>query len=1544
MKKSKRLLALVLSVTMVVSGLLASNHANIKAEASDETKEDLKILILGNSYGRDAYEYMYEVFQQSGKYNRIVIGDLFMSGQSLQGHVSSLLSAYGVDEGDSPIITEDELKQNTVGSKLDYHYYKMEGTEKYPYVYPTETTTTETTINFKDKLVEEDWDIVTIQQGPSFMNNGTNNNQFGLDATLLKALGDETTMSGITGKTYTEANSYVDVLYDYIKKNKPDAKIYYHQTFANLSSDYYLKYDTISGTNADKNRTQAMFVGLSDWTVNHINDYIGDGKTVNEVNRKLDGIIPAGASFMYLYESMPTETLQKRLYRDDIHLASEGRYLAGLTWYQAITGNPVTDVTDNYVPNFACYEILDTLKAAANFGNSCIGTDGKYTSPSYQIKDQMVVFDGVTVNEDMYTSSHRTEALQGYGLAGYEDFDALYNAENWNMHTSTRTQNDFTTAASVGSDETITTVDVVSAYNAVGNSPSGKVATVTATKTETEQTMTQQDIYYTKYDSKKEISRLSFMTQIPAWDAGDAVVYLSYADDQNWKAYFPQYDQVRTCVDGSVTTSGVTTVSKAEVSCSANRDDAYTTTTVQGAYNYISVDMQYKVEGEKGYYYVTITGWDNRDLNNPVNIARNFIKFEVCSNPTTENTGMIDTLRLGYIGDYSSGTRTTYFDNIEYSYYDAADAADLDEKIGALSSEVSSENAETIHTLYNRYQAYVKAGTDGLLTNGEKIREQELILSNPEVLEIADDIEALGVITLDKEETVTALSARYATLDDSVKECVYNYTKLERAVATINYLKTNDVYFYDDFDTAQNSYCWTLANQNVEQDYGTAIANADVDESYKTKLDTPLVDAPGSDGYSGNGLALPRILTYPFYASQNTTVPYSRIYTIGDVDFKGGVLEATFQYKTPTWQSANSPVIIVSYTDQYNWEGFRFARGTGIDSIQCSDSSGSVQIDTKRIASDITFTPESTAGFCEWRGSVWKSIKMAYVMGEDGNAVYQFTVVGYELDTGNQLTATYTYPVEKPLDNLYFTSVSTLDSGATANQTALIDNVSVKVLKNIEDYPNALEVQNDINALGMITSASKSTVETLVEKYEALSDEEKLLIVHYSKLKQAKETLDKLDAESIDFYDDFDGAQNDNYWTSTNVDVESYYARIYEVDGLDTHNGIVKAEYDYTSYDWQASTYAIIIMDYQDQYNWEGFTVGRGTELYSVQLSKNGDNVTVSTQNKMSELVCNPTDQNGLAEGWRHLSMEYTTDAKGNPIYAFTITTTGSRNDSNTPMTVTFTYPVSKPIDNIRFATTGSLSNTALVDNVELTFIHDQAEYDKIHPTAQVLGATIKKASTFDKQDLRFVATVKENQQLISQGYHVAGYGYMLTLEQEVIREGLSSLEIDTLEKSDGKWTGTIKGLTKATAVGYKETTTLPEEEFTVTLTNSVVVAEGDSKRAGVKFHLGIFVRYENENGAVTYSYSGNPTEKTHVRSVYAVAKSIAQEMVADYPNDVTYADLWEDNTTSAQDAISKILTDTTQKSQTTQSVGEKEYKNYEILLRFTSKNAGLIT
>ncbi len=198
-------------------------------------------------------------------YEEIILGNLYIGGCSVKKHWSNIQS-------NAPAYT---YLKNTYGEWL-----------KIP----------ETPISFA--VTDYDWDIVTLQQ-----NSGS---------------------SGIAS-SYT----YIDNVFQYIKQQQPNAKIYWHMTWA-------YQQDTPSTAFATYNNDQlTMYNAITSAVAERI---VGNGY--------VDGIIPSGTAI----QNMRTTHVGDILTRDGNHLSySHGRYTAALTWFAALTGGDVEAI--NWYPS-----------------------------------------------------------------------------------------------------------------------------------------------------------------------------------------------------------------------------------------------------------------------------------------------------------------------------------------------------------------------------------------------------------------------------------------------------------------------------------------------------------------------------------------------------------------------------------------------------------------------------------------------------------------------------------------------------------------------------------------------------------------------------------------------------------------------------------------------------------------------------------------------------------------------------------------------------------------------------------------------------------------------------------------------------------------------------------------------------------------------------------------------------------------------------------------------------------------------------------------
>jgi hypothetical protein len=194
-------------------------------------------------------------------YEEIVLGNLYIGGCSVDKHWKNIQSDAGAYV----------YLKNTYGQWL-----------KIP----------DTPISFA--ITDHDWDVITLQQS-----------------------------SGSSGRASTYGN--IDNVFQYIKNQQPDAKIFWHMTwayqqdtpstaFANYNSDQLTMYNAITSAVEEK------IVG---------NSYV-------------DGIIPSGTAI----QNVRTSYVGDIMTRDGNHLSySHGRYTAAMTWFAALTGGDPDAIT-----------------------------------------------------------------------------------------------------------------------------------------------------------------------------------------------------------------------------------------------------------------------------------------------------------------------------------------------------------------------------------------------------------------------------------------------------------------------------------------------------------------------------------------------------------------------------------------------------------------------------------------------------------------------------------------------------------------------------------------------------------------------------------------------------------------------------------------------------------------------------------------------------------------------------------------------------------------------------------------------------------------------------------------------------------------------------------------------------------------------------------------------------------------------------------------------------------------------------------------------
>ena len=243
----------------------------------------LKVLAIGNSFSIDSMAHLWNMLNESGQYDDVKLGNLAIGGCSLDTHYNNIVN-------DNPL----------------YEYWFNESG---PYIVHPER-------KLYDKLISEDWDIITIQQ-----------------------------VSQDSGRP--ETFGHLNEILEYLKSHEiGNAKIYWNMTWA-------YQQDTDHGGFANYNKDQMTMY-------NAITDTVEDTIVPNPL---IDGVLPTGTAIQNLRTA-----LGDTLTRDGFHLSEGiGRYTAALTWYSYLTGKDASTVT--WTPADFTEEItphLEKVYAAVN--------------------------------------------------------------------------------------------------------------------------------------------------------------------------------------------------------------------------------------------------------------------------------------------------------------------------------------------------------------------------------------------------------------------------------------------------------------------------------------------------------------------------------------------------------------------------------------------------------------------------------------------------------------------------------------------------------------------------------------------------------------------------------------------------------------------------------------------------------------------------------------------------------------------------------------------------------------------------------------------------------------------------------------------------------------------------------------------------------------------------------------------------------------------------------------------------------------------------
>lgn len=246
------------------AGTTEGTTATTEKPTTPTEKKSIKILSIGNSFSDDATQWLAYILLDMG-YTEIYLGNLYIGGCS-----------------------------------IDTHWENAQSGEKvYDYRVSRWGTWSSSKQSLEYGVKAQDWDIITVQQ-----------------------------VSQNSGMPETFGN--LQNLLDFVnsKKKNPDAKVYWHMTWAYESTT-----------------THSGYLNYGSNQMNMYNAIVNAAKEKILTNNAFTGVIPSGTTI----QNLRTSYLGDHLTRDGYHLSYDvGRYAAALTWAKLLTGESIDDV--DYVP------------------------------------------------------------------------------------------------------------------------------------------------------------------------------------------------------------------------------------------------------------------------------------------------------------------------------------------------------------------------------------------------------------------------------------------------------------------------------------------------------------------------------------------------------------------------------------------------------------------------------------------------------------------------------------------------------------------------------------------------------------------------------------------------------------------------------------------------------------------------------------------------------------------------------------------------------------------------------------------------------------------------------------------------------------------------------------------------------------------------------------------------------------------------------------------------------------------------------------------
>jgi len=274
----KKILALVLACLMLL-GLCACGGneapAGTQTDGTPATTEPtvdpnydpvnndktLKILAIGNSFSNDTTHFLEDIARAEG-FETVLVGNLYISGCTLQTHAL-----------------------NAEGNLPAYKYYmNYDGEWK---------TITDCTLDYA--LKDQDWDIITMQQGSTW-----------------------------SGKPETY-EPFLTKLIEHVNKTKtnPNARLAWNMTWA-YQSDFEKDMFTQYARNQD-----VMYHAI-----------ITTVQSTVQTHKEISYIMPCGTAIQNARTSYVGDTLT----RDGYHMSELGRVITSYTWLATFLDEPLTEI------------------------------------------------------------------------------------------------------------------------------------------------------------------------------------------------------------------------------------------------------------------------------------------------------------------------------------------------------------------------------------------------------------------------------------------------------------------------------------------------------------------------------------------------------------------------------------------------------------------------------------------------------------------------------------------------------------------------------------------------------------------------------------------------------------------------------------------------------------------------------------------------------------------------------------------------------------------------------------------------------------------------------------------------------------------------------------------------------------------------------------------------------------------------------------------------------------------------------------------------